>query len=198
MRLHYLFRTPDGNPAEVCGELLHRKEMKLPAIVAELAAVYHEVAPDENRMKYWLHEIKLHRSDLSYRPSSSRPPLEYIDARILRVLESEPSASVRTITEFLKIHASTVHLHLIISLNMKSHYFKWIPHCLDDLRPKQIEGARQLFDVVNAQERCHSRDLITGDETWVYLDMKSGTVGFRLTHNYESVSKGQLQASNAC
>jgi hypothetical protein len=44
---------------------LHRKETKLPAIVAELAAVYHKDAFDENRVTYWLHEIKLHRPDLS-------------------------------------------------------------------------------------------------------------------------------------
>jgi hypothetical protein len=37
---------------------LHRKAMKLPAIVAEPAAVYHEDAIDENRLKYWIHEIK--------------------------------------------------------------------------------------------------------------------------------------------
>jgi hypothetical protein len=43
----------------------HRKAMKLPMIVAELAAVYHEDAVDENRVKYWLHEIKSHRSGLS-------------------------------------------------------------------------------------------------------------------------------------
>jgi hypothetical protein len=44
---------------------LHCKWMKLPAVVAELVAVCHENAFDENRVKYWLHEIKLHRSDLS-------------------------------------------------------------------------------------------------------------------------------------
>jgi hypothetical protein len=49
---------------------LHRKGMKLPAIVAQLAAFYHEDAFDENRMRYWLHEIELHGSDLSDRPSS--------------------------------------------------------------------------------------------------------------------------------
>jgi hypothetical protein len=37
---------------------LHRKGVKLPAIVAELAAVSHEEAFDESRVKYWLHEIK--------------------------------------------------------------------------------------------------------------------------------------------
>jgi hypothetical protein len=69
---------------------LHRKGMKLPAIVAELAAVDHEDAFNENRMKYWLHEIKLHRSDLNDRLSSGRPPLEGINAQILQVMETEP------------------------------------------------------------------------------------------------------------
>jgi hypothetical protein len=35
--------------------------MKLLAIVAELATVYYEDAFGENRVKYWLHEIKFHR-----------------------------------------------------------------------------------------------------------------------------------------
>jgi hypothetical protein len=97
----------------------HRKGMKLPAIVAELAAVYHEDAFEESRVKYWPHEITLHRSDLSDQPSSGRPPLEDINARILQVLEAEPWSSVRTIAEFLKIPLLTVHLHLTTSHNMK-------------------------------------------------------------------------------
>jgi uncharacterized Fe-S cluster protein YjdI len=56
---------------------------------------------------------------------------------------------------------------------MKSRHFKWVPHFLDDhLKAQRLEGARQLLDVQQAQKRCHFRDLITGDETWVYLDMK--------------------------
>jgi hypothetical protein len=35
-----------------------------------------------------------------------------------------------------------------------------------------LEGARQLLGVLWAQQRCHFRGPITGDETWVYLDMK--------------------------
>jgi hypothetical protein len=44
---------------------LHCREMKLPAIVAELAAVYHKDAFDENRVKYWPHEMKVQRSGLN-------------------------------------------------------------------------------------------------------------------------------------
>jgi hypothetical protein len=49
---------------------LHRKGMKRHVIVAELAAVYQEDAFEENSAKYWLHEIKLDRSELSNRPGS--------------------------------------------------------------------------------------------------------------------------------
>jgi hypothetical protein len=90
---------------------LHRKGMKMAAIVAERAAVYHEDAFDENRVNYLPYESKLHRSDLSDRPSSCRPLLEANDARILQVLEAESWSSVRTIAEFLKTLVSIVHLH---------------------------------------------------------------------------------------
>jgi transposase len=99
---------------------LHRKGITLPTIVVELMTVSHEDAIDENRVKYWLHEIELHRSDLSDQSNSGRPPLEDIDARILQVLEAEPWSLVRTIAEFLKSPSLTVHLHLTTSLNMKS------------------------------------------------------------------------------
>jgi hypothetical protein len=128
---------------------LHRKGMKLPAIVAERASVYHEDGFDENRMKYGLHDIKLHRSNLSDRPSSSRLPLEDIHARILQVLKAEPWFSVRTIAEFLKIPVSTVHLHLITPLNMKIRHFNWVPYFFhDNLRINRLDAARQLLDVL--------------------------------------------------
>jgi hypothetical protein len=104
-------------------------------------------------------------------------PPEDIDVQILQVLEAEPWSSVRTIAEFLKIPSSTVHPHLTTSLNMKSRHFNWVPHFHnDDLRTKRLEGARQLLDVVQIQEGCHFRDLITENETWVCFDMTLGTI----------------------
>jgi hypothetical protein len=77
VRSHDPFRITYGNRAQrYVVSYLHRKKMKLPVIVAELAAVYHENAFDENRVKYWLHEIKLHCSDLGDRPSSGRALLK--------------------------------------------------------------------------------------------------------------------------
>jgi hypothetical protein len=43
------------------------------------------------------------------------------------------------IAEFLKIPASTVHLYLTTSLNMKSRHYKQVSHFLDDdLRAKRL------------------------------------------------------------
>jgi hypothetical protein len=81
-----------------------------------------------------------------------------------------------------------------ITLNPR---FKWVSHFLHDLRATRLEGAQQLLDILQAQERCHFRDLLTGDETWVYLDMKTGTIWLPADQNYRSVSKGQLEAKSA-
>jgi hypothetical protein len=60
---------------------------------------------------------------------------------------------------------------------MKSRRFKWVPYFLDDdLRAKRLEGAQQFLDLLQAHERCHFRDLITGDGIRIYLGMKPGTL----------------------
>jgi hypothetical protein len=169
--------------------------MKLPAIVAELAAVCHEDPFDENKVKHWPHEIKLYCSDLSDRPSS----LEDIDARILQVLKAEPWSSVWTIAEFLKDHASTPYLHHTTSLNMKRRHFNWVPRFLDeDLRVKWLERARQLLDVLQAQGRYNFRDLIAWDETWVCLDMRPGTIWLPTDADIPVRIKRTIASERAC
>jgi hypothetical protein len=114
-------------------------------------------------------------------------------------LEAEPWSSVRTIAEFLKIPALTVHLHLTTSLNVKSRHFKWVPHFLDDgLTAKRFDGARQLLDILQGQERSHFRDLMTGEERGSILTGSQRLLGFRLTQNGQSGSKGQRQAKSVC
>jgi hypothetical protein len=70
-------------------------------------------------------------------------------------LKAKPWYWVQTIAEFLKIPASTMRFHRATSLNMTGRHFNWVPHFLDDdLGAKRLEGARQLLDVLQAQERC--------------------------------------------
>jgi hypothetical protein len=72
----------------------------------------------------------------------------------------------------LKILQTTVWRRLTESVQLKSRHFKWVPQLLtDELRPKRIEGSRALFERLEAQQQIGFCDIVTGDESWVYLDM---------------------------
>jgi hypothetical protein len=131
--------------------------------------------------------------------TDGQPLLEDIDARILHALEAEPWSSVRTIAEFFKILALTVHSRRTTSLKMENRLVKWVPYFLDDdLIVKPLEGARQLLGVLQTQKRYHFRDLITGDETWVDLNMKSGTIWLPVGAELPVRVKRTIASESAC
>jgi hypothetical protein len=68
----------------------------------------------------------------------------------------------------------------------------------DDARIKQLEGAHQLLDVLQAQKRCHFRDLITGDEIWVYIDMKPGIIWLPVDAELPVRGKRTIASESAC
>jgi hypothetical protein len=41
----------------------------------------------------------------------------------------------------------------------------------EELRQKRVDGSRALLDTLEAQQRIEFCDIVTGDESWVYLDM---------------------------
>jgi histone-lysine N-methyltransferase SETMAR len=48
-----------------------------------------------------------------------------------------------------------------------------------ELRQKRIEGARTLLNVLEGQQRIGFRDIITGDESWIYLNMTPNSIWIR-------------------
>jgi hypothetical protein len=45
-----------------------------------------------------------------------------------------------------------------------------------ELRQKQIERARTLLNVLEAQQRIGFRDIIAADESWIYLNMTPNSI----------------------
>jgi hypothetical protein len=41
----------------------------------------------------------------------------------------------------------------------------------DELREKRVDGARTLLDALEAQWQIRFRDIVTGNESWIYLYM---------------------------
>jgi hypothetical protein len=76
---------------------LNAKKFALDRIVAELASVYGEQAYGKKVVEYWIHQIKLGRSDMEDEAKGGRPLLDDVDARILTCLGDEPFSSIRSI-----------------------------------------------------------------------------------------------------
>jgi hypothetical protein len=63
------------------------------------------------------------------------------------------------------------------SLQFKSRHVKWVPWILTgEFRQKRIDGARTLLDALEAQQPIGFRDIVTGDESWIYLQMSPNSI----------------------
>jgi hypothetical protein len=111
-------------------KFLHLKGPKLGDIVVELSTLYGDDAYTRSSIKYWLHQLKLGRTDLTTQRVGRRPYLDDAGPEIPSVLRISPFFSVRTIADSLDIPASAVYLHLVEKIGFKNHFLRWVPHML--------------------------------------------------------------------
>jgi DNA-binding transcriptional ArsR family regulator len=77
---------------------------------------------------------------------SGRPPIDFLDIRILALLDEWPFHSVYSIAETLGVSHPTIMSHLRESLRMNNFHFRWIPHNLTtSLRQIWMETYRELL-----------------------------------------------------
>jgi hypothetical protein len=46
----------------------------------------------------------------------------------------------------------------------------------EELRWKRVDGASTLLDALEAEQRIEFRDIVTGDESWIYLHMSPNSI----------------------
>jgi hypothetical protein len=81
-------------------KFLDTKKFVPDRIVAELASVYEEQAYAKKAVKYWIHQVKLGKSDIEDE-SKHGPPLDNVDARTLAGFSHEPFSLIRSIAQVL-------------------------------------------------------------------------------------------------
>jgi hypothetical protein len=157
-------------------KVLNAKKFTLNGIITELALVYGEQAYAKKVVEYSVHQVKLGRTTMEDEVKLGRLPLDDNDGRILTCLIRAPYSIIRSIAQVLDVALATVHRRLLISLDMKSRYFRWVPHMLTlELRDQHASGSRALLHVLRQQEKIHFRDIITGDESQIFIDTASGS-----------------------
>jgi hypothetical protein len=108
------------------------QSLKLDEIATELFNTDDRDVHAPPNIKYWLHRIKLGRTDLQTQHVGGRPHLDDVDAEIISVLLKLPFSSVRTTADSLNIHASRIYTHLaekigldIFPLLVSPHINQW-------------------------------------------------------------------------
>jgi hypothetical protein len=158
-------------------KFLRFKGIKLHDIQHKLTLVFGEEVYALSSIKCWIHELKTGRTIMTDDPRPGRTPMDHIEVVILKQLSETPFASVRPLSEDLKIPKITVWRRLTESLQFKCLHFKWVPSMLiEELGQKRVDGARTLLNALKAQQRIEFRDIVTGDEIWIYLHMSRNSI----------------------
>jgi hypothetical protein len=90
--------------------------MKLRDIHHELILVFGKEAYTLASVRRWIHELKTSRTIMTDDPRPGRPSIDNIDVLILKQLRETPFASVRSLSEDLRIPKTMVSRRLTESL----------------------------------------------------------------------------------
>jgi hypothetical protein len=152
-------------------QFLHKEKVHPTQIHRRLAAQYGLETDSLQSVQHWCQLFDCGRQNLHNDPRSGRPPIDYLDVKIIACLVREPFSSAHSLAEALDMSPATVLSRLHHPLGMNHFHLRWVPHQLtDDLRQVRVAKCGELLRALAAIQRIHFRHIITGDESWFYLE----------------------------
>lgn len=138
-------------------------------IYDHLKMVYKDEALSLKSVEYWTHQFKLGRKTVEDAPRSGRPPDPRKRTLIQSMIEHDPFISARQIAHETCISPTTVIDILTRELGYKYLHLRWIPHTLTfDMKRRRVEQSKVILSHLQAADRGHFTNIITGDESWFY------------------------------
>jgi hypothetical protein len=117
-----------------------------------------------------MRELPLGRKAVEDLSRVGGPRLGNVDGAIFWKLNEHPFHCCRSLAEEVCVPASIVWKHLTESLGFSSRCLHWVPHELtNDLRDKRVAIGNQLLEILEEAQSTGFRQLVTGDESWIYL-----------------------------
>jgi hypothetical protein len=121
--------------------------------------------------------------------------IDHIAMEILVCLEKEPFRPATSLAEALKVSVRTVLPRLHDSVGMKNYHLRWVPYPLtDDLKWMRVAKSEELLTVLQAMEEQGFHNLVTGAESWFYLDYCPATQWSVCADNVEPTAKRTIAA----
>jgi len=116
----------------------------------------------------WYQRFKLGTTSIEDDPKSGRPSTSMDDddvEKVLAVICQNRRPTVREVADEAGICKSSCHMILMDKLKMRRVAAKFVPRLLTDAQKENV--SQKLFDRSNADDNF-LKNVITGDETWVY------------------------------
>jgi len=136
-----------------------------------LQQAYGEDCLSRTQCHEWYQRFKSGRTSIEDDPKSGRPSTSMDDdhvEKVLALIRQNRRLTVREVAEEVGICKSSCHQILTDKLKMRRVAAKFVPRLLTDAQKEnRVTVSQELFDRSNADENF-LKNVITGDETWVY------------------------------
>jgi len=136
-----------------------------------LKIAFREEAMGRSQTYEWWKRFNEVRTSVDDDPRSGRPSTSKTDnvAKVREVIRSNRRLSVREVAEEVSISKTVCHEILTENLGMHRIAAKFVPHLLtDDQKQNRVDVSQELLDRANDDDDNFLKNIITGDETWVY------------------------------
>ena len=153
--IHYFFLN--GHSATTSADLIN--------------AIYGAGTITSNGVKYWYKQFKEGCTHLEDASRSGKPSLKIDTGAVVSILDEYPFASARFIAQQLHVSCGKIIKVLKLELGLTKKYARWVPHFLTDEQKKlRMELSKALLIKLSKLKECQRAAVITGDESWIYLN----------------------------
>jgi transposase len=144
-------------------------------IHADLQIVGGDHAPAYSTVVDWAARFRAGRQSVEDdhregRPTTARAPGKIAAART--IVDENPNISVEELAIALDISHGAAHQILTEDLGLRSILAKWVPHDLTQAQKEcRVETARYLLKTFRDMGPAGCKNIVSGDETYLYYDM---------------------------
>jgi hypothetical protein len=149
---------------------LHMKGISLDAIHEDLVRTLGTDPVTSSTVTKYARSAKF--SPKKDQPSSDRPVVEssLVDDALFAALADYPFSSIRELSRRTCLPRFTVHRHLTHSLRLTIRHLRCVSHLLiAEQKRIRVDMSRELLRVVSVQMARQEHDIVTLDESWIYL-----------------------------
>ena len=153
-------------------EFLTKEGCRLSDIHRRLQVVYGDDTIDKSNVHRWMKKFKEGETSIEDKPRSGRPSTATTDTnrqRVDELIRADRRVTIRELAAQLDCGHNALQ-KMVEDFGYRKVCAKWVPRQLTpDLKERRVEVCSDLLEAFEANEDTFFSDLVTGDETWVYL-----------------------------